>query len=556
LIGFMTSHQVEGLYRVGPKTISATRRGLARVTSSLSEVLRLMDLSSRYDCCIDHPTWRAIRQAMMGREDLVVDPETAKRFLSFLSHPSRLGPLLRRLHEIRALEQLVPGYDHARCLLQFNEYHKYTVDEHSIRSVERATEFQHGDHTVGRVYREIKSKQWLHLALLVHDLGKGYAEDHSEVGARIALQVAENLHLSEQETETLRFLVHRHLMLSHLAFRRDTSDESIVLQHVAEIGSPALLQMLFVLTCADLAAVGPGVLNLWKMEVLTDLYQRMMGYLSGGDPSPAAARRQREARKQLTEQVGDREDATWYIEQIEQLPAAYLEGPTTDAVLADLERLRQVSRGDAIAWGRYLEDRQVVEYSVAAYEDLVPGIFHRLTGALTGHGLQILSAEIHSLANHLCLDRFYVVDADYRGEPPDERFRSVTQTLTRVLREPTASYPTFRRIWQPQRSGSSLSLHEQPTRVRVDNTTSDRYTIIDVFTADRPGLLYVITRALFDLGLSVFTARIGTHLDQVVDVFYVTDNDGRKLPDDEFLQQIRDRLLEAIAEFQSAAKRA
>ncbi len=554
--GFMTSHQVEGLFRVGPTTISATRRGLARVTSSLTEVLRLMDLASRYNCCIDHPTWRAIRRAMRGRDDLVVDADTAKRFLSLLSHPTRLGPLLRRLHEIRALEKLVPGYDHARCLLQFNEYHKYTVDEHSIRSVERATEFQHGDHTLGSVYREIKSKQLLHLALLVHDLGKGFPEDHSEVGAQIALRVAANLHLNEQDTETLRFLVHRHLMLSHLAFRRDTSDESIVLQHVAEIGSPALLQMLFVLTCADLAAVGPGVLNLWKIEVLTELYQRMLDYLIGGAPSPAAAKRLEEARKRLTEEVGQREDAGWYLDQIEQLPAAYLEGPTSDSVLADLERLRNVSRGDAVAWGRYLADRQVVEYSVAAYEDLVPGIFHRLTGALTGQGLQILSAEIHSLANQLCLDRFYVLDADFQGEPPAERFHTVTTTLTRVLREPTASYPTFRRVWQPRRSGGSLKMPEQPTRVRVDNSTSDRYTIIDVFTTDRPGLLYVITRALFELQLSVVTARIGTHLDQVVDVFYVTDNAGKKLPDDEFLQQIRDRLMESIADFQTASTRA
>ena len=134
---FLMSHQTEGLFRVGQTQIAATQRGLAKVTSSLVEVLRLMDLAGRYNCRIDHPTWRAIRQAMMARDDLAVDRDAAERFLSFLSQPNRLGQLLRRLHELRVLEKLVPGYDHARCLLQFNEYHKFTVDEHSIRSVER-----------------------------------------------------------------------------------------------------------------------------------------------------------------------------------------------------------------------------------------------------------------------------------------------------------------------------------------------------------------------------------------------------------------------------------
>lgn len=550
-IAFLTSHQVDGLYRVGQTQIAATRRGLVRITSSLAEVLRLMDLSGRYNCSIDHPTWRAIREALMARQDLAVDREAAARFLSFLSQPNRLGQLLRRLHELRALEKLVPGYDHARCLLQFNEYHKYTVDEHSIRSVERATEFLQGDGAVSRAYRDIKHKQLLHLALLVHDLGKGFVEDHSEVGARIALQVAQTLYLNEGDTETLRFLVHRHLMLSHLAFRRDTSDESILLQHVAEIGSPALLKMLFVLTCADLAAVGPGVLNQWKLEVLTDLYQRMMDYLSGGAPTAAAAERLAQKRQRLIGETRSRDDADWYRTQVEQLPAAYLEGPTSDAILADLARLRHVSLGEVVAWGRYLPDRKVVEYSVAAYEDLVPGIFHRLTGALTGHGLEILAAEIHSLADRLCLDRFYVRDNDYSDEPPAERFAAVTQTLNKVLLKPSANYPTFRRLWQPRAHNDQIQAHQLPTRVRVDNATSDRFTIIDVFTVDRPGLLYLVTRTLFDLELSVVTARIGTHLDQVVDVFYVTDNAGQKLPDSPRLQHIHHTLLEAIARFQT-----
>ena len=196
-----------------------------------------------------------------------------------MSQPARLGTLLHKLHELGVLEKIIPDFAHARCLLAVQRVSQVHVDEHCIRAVEQATEFHSRRDTLGEVYRGIKEKRTLHLALLIHDLGKGYVEDHSEVGARIAERNGQRLQLPDREAETLRFLVHKHLMMSHLAFRRDTSDEQVILRFAVDVGSPELLAMLFVLTCADLAAVGPGVLNDWKLEVLTDLYQRTMQHL-------------------------------------------------------------------------------------------------------------------------------------------------------------------------------------------------------------------------------------------------------------------------------------
>jgi [protein-PII] uridylyltransferase len=314
--------------------------------------------------------------------------------------------LLRRLHELRVLEKLVPGFDHARCLLQFNEYHKYTVDEHSIRAVEQATGFASHPGLLGHVYRQINPKSTLHLALLIHDIGKGYPEDHSEVGRRIAERVAQYLRLADRESERLAFLVHRHLILNHLAFRRDNSDPSLILEAAAEIGSPANLRMLFVLTCADLAAVGPGVLNQWKLEVLSDLYRRIMDHLSGGTPVSDFEQLVVPERGQLLLASQGREQADWFARQINALPPAYLNGPSVEFILEDLDRLRGLGKSDAVAWGRYLPNRDIIEYSVGAHENIAEGIFHRLTGALTSQGLQILSAEIHSRAVSLILDRF------------------------------------------------------------------------------------------------------------------------------------------------------
>ncbi|MCA9147620.1 MAG: HD domain-containing protein, partial [Planctomycetales bacterium] len=168
---------------------------------------------------IANATWQAIRQHMMANE-VEVTPEAARSFLSLMARTPRLGDLLRQLHELRVLDKLLQGMAHARCLLQFNRYHKYTVDEHSIRAVEEATHFVTKAGPLGDAYRSINDRTILHLALLVHDLGKGFTEDHSEVGRQMALETARRLQLSPRDADTLEFLVHKHLVMSHLAFWR------------------------------------------------------------------------------------------------------------------------------------------------------------------------------------------------------------------------------------------------------------------------------------------------------------------------------------------------
>src|SRR6187200_1808074 len=173
----------------------------------------------------------------------------------------------------------------SRSLLQFNQYHKFTVDEHCIRAVEESAGFADRADSVGDVYRSLEDKRTLHLALLIHDLGKGFEEDHSEVGRRIAESTAQRLSLPREQAETLAFLVHKHLRMSHLAQRFDTTDPQLVTRFVEEVGTQSQLAHLFLVTCADLAAVGPEVLNNWKVEVLSDLYFRASRRFAAADPA-------------------------------------------------------------------------------------------------------------------------------------------------------------------------------------------------------------------------------------------------------------------------------
>lgn len=546
----LLTHRFENDFRVGPNIIKLNKQGLSKIRGDLGEVLRLVDLANLYNKRIDHGTWRAIREAASkmppADPDEPLREDIAKLFLSLLSQPARLGELLRRLHELRVLEQLIPGMSHARSLLQFNAYHRYTVDEHTLRAVEYLTKLMHDKGVPGEVYRGIKQKHVLHLAMLIHDLGKGYVEDHSEVGRRLAEQTGHRLGLSREETEAVMLLVHKHLRMSHLAQQHDISDDEVVVQFAVEVGSPELLQMLYVLTLADLAAVGPGVLNDWKKELLTELYQHTLRLLSSESPATAMTARRRARVDELISAAANSADFDWLRKQIESLPSSSLYAGSAAEVVSQLKRLRNLTPTDVVSWSHYSADRNVVEYAVGTYDQITPGIFHKLTGALTSQRQQILSAEINTLAEGLVLDRFYVQDRDFSGAPPESRREEVCRALELALTSAQNAEPTFKRTWQDRSQTTDSRAQHLPTRVSFDNNTAERFTIVAVFAYDRMGLLYTITRMLFELDLSVSIAKIGTHLDQVVDVFYVTDRSGKKILDEAKLEHIRAKMLAAI----------
>jgi [protein-PII] uridylyltransferase len=520
-------------YRMGPSNIWATARGLKKLRTDLAEVLRLTSLAAGYDKRITHETWTDVRQAIPKLPDKIT-PEVCERFMSLLAQPTRLGEMLRRLMELGVLEKIIPAFKHARGLLQFNQYHQYTVDEHCILAVQCATEFASHPGAIGQVYSRLKRKHLLHLALLLHDLGKGYPEDHSEIGAKIAAETCPRLNLPVEDARLVELLVRKHLVMTHMALWRNVDDEQTVVSLAVEVGTPEVLQMLYLLSAADLAAVGPGTLNDWKLDLLTTLYER----------TRAARHRAKHARLAVKTALGKRGEEPWFAEQIENLPNSYLLSSPPEEIADELGRLTGLSPGVVVPWAKYLPERSVTQYLVATFEQIVPGVFHRLTGALSSQGLKILSAQINTLAGGMILDRFLVEDPDYPGEPPLSRREEVCTALRTAILVPTDEPPKFRRLWRSDEPAGTLA--KPPQRVSIDNSSSEQFTIVDVIANDRIGLLYAITRKLFELGLSVGAAKIGTYLDQVVDVFYVTDAAGKKVSEEGWLRQLREELLSAI----------
>ncbi|TWT96883.1 Bifunctional uridylyltransferase/uridylyl-removing enzyme [Botrimarina colliarenosi] len=549
------SKSVTNDYRIGFGEIAATDSGRAKLLQSITEVLRLLDLAREQEKWIAQDTWYAVYR---GAHDLPdgLSPEAATRFMNALKSPVGLGAYLRRAHDLTVLERVLPAFREVRCLLQFNQYHKFTVDEHTLRAVDIATRFGERQDTLGEAYRGLVDHGLLHLALLLHDVGKGRQGDHSVVGEQMAIEMADRLGLSEERTARLALLVRRHLSMSHLAFRRNTNDPAVIADFARLVGSPETLAMLFVLTCADMAAVGPGVLNDWKVNVLADLYSKTVDRLS--DRTLRVEDRRNAVRTAVWQLLNEEErDSTLFKELFATLPESLLPSRSPGALAGVLRRLARVQSGETPplesvsrtgidAWGGYESDDATVEMLAGVANGAGRGVFASMAGALSSKGLAILSAETALLAHDVLLLRYTAADPKTAGNAAEANRRIQAIASAMVHSVDSTEPPKLPQVWGADKARAAAALSGMPTEVRIDTALSDDCAIIEVFTIDRVGLLYELAQSLHDSGLVIRFAKIATSLDQVVDVFYVNRHDGTKPSDDELLGEVSRRLMDVI----------
>lgn len=554
VVDFLMSYRVDDIYRIGPDEVDVTARHRDSVCRSLEAILRLYYTASLHGVMPAASLVELIKEAAPSLPEEPPSPEAVKVFLDLLKRPGHLSRLLRSLFDAGVLEKVLPALRHIRCLLQFNQYHSYTVDEHTLRVVAAAEAFERDAGPLGTAYRGIHHKELLHLAILLHDAGKGFEEDHSEVGKRLAEEAADRLGLPDHQRDLLVFLVHQHLLMATLAFRRDISDTEVLLNFSHQVGSPDALQMLYVLTAADITAVGPGVWNEWKAELLTLLYERSMVWLSGQSHLFGDEVRHRQVVAAVLTHAADVDLEPMVIqERLKQAPPHYLYATRPERIARDVAVIARRKPDDIDIEGTYDEETQTVEYRVITSEQVGVGFFHKLTGVLSAKRMEILNAQICTYSDGIIIDSFRVSDYDHDGVVPEFRTQEVADLLRKALRGGVDVETLFRARMRFAPNIVQGPVSNLPPRVVIDNETSDRCTVIDVFAHDRPGLLYRIARTLFELDLSLVLAKISTHFDQVVDVFYVTDAKGRKIADSQRLRTIRDVLLQQIARLEAAA---
>lgn len=560
----LPTNMVDGCFAVSGRQLTVPSELRAKVLNGPDLLLRLFELARSRRLKIDTGLLDEIHSHMDSvSNEAFKTPEVSRAFMKILAGPGPVAPTLEAMHRVHLLEKVVPVFAVLRGLMQFNQYHKYTVDDHTLLAVAKAEEYALDPSLLGEVYQEIRRKDLLHLAVLLHDLGKGRKEDHCEVGKTIAEETAARLGCDEHETRMLVFLVHKHLLMSNTAFRRDPYDEKVLLPFAEEVKTPEMLRMLLILTLADIAAVAPGVLNKWKQSLLIQLYLRTLPKLSGEQEKTVGPEYIKQLANEVAREFTDTTigGADWIESQLGQFPIRYLHGTPPKRIAAHLGAVGRLKPGGVLVEETFDEELGMSEYTVITYDNLTPGIFSKMAGAMAAEGLDILDAQITTREDGIVVNTFQASDPDYAGVPPEDRRASVAETIIRVLKgEETVEQLMSRKT--RMHTGHQLPASRHATEVQTDNGICDRFTIIDVFADDTQGLLYVITRAIFQLGLSVHAARISTGLDddiqqslrtvgrhQVVDVFYVTDQQGGKIEDHARLDAIRSTITQSIDQF-------
>jgi [protein-PII] uridylyltransferase len=427
-----------------------------------------------------------------------------------------------------------------------------------VKETERLQEDQG---IIGEVYRQIQDKDILHLAVLLHDLGKGRPGDHSKIGQEIAHKMADRLELSQRDREVLAYLVYHHLVMSHTAFRRDLNDPKIIQTFARKMKTVEVLQKMFILTVADISAVGPEVMTKWKESLLGELYARTYeSMVEGQEPTKTESEESLlnpAARKTLLEFIAihgreihepDPDWSSWVDGQLSQLPDWYIASTPVEQIASHLLAMRNLSSRPTYVEGRFNVELGISEYVLITRAQARPGLMMQVTGVLAALGLEVLNAQIMTLDDGTVLDVFSVNDSNCDGQPSDYRLSEVSQEIQDVVAEESSVDQVFERR-RRMTFGRQFPTGRRPTEVLIDNEVSDSYTVIDVFADDKPGLLFVLAKTLVQLDLSIHMARIGTRLDQVVDVFYVTTISGEKIQDATHCVQIQEAIQKIVNTF-------
>jgi len=479
-------------------------------------------------------------------ESVRQDAEANRLFLDVLT--SRHNPewALRMMNEAGVFGKFVPEFGRVVALMQFNMYHHYTVDEHLIRAVGNVASIERGEHKKDHplstdIIKRIKSREALYCAILLHDIAKGLPGDHSDVGGAIAESLCPRLGLSPADTASVSWLVRNHLIMSDMAQKRDISDPKTVRDFVEAVQSPEMLRLLLVLTVADIRAVGPGVWNGWKGQLLRELYYEAEAVMSGGDATPARSARIVEAKEALTARIKDWPPEARARARDRHYDAYWL-AFDTDAHERHAKLIAEAdTKGELLALSAQSNAFRAVS-DIVIYTPDHPGLFSQLAGAIAVAGGSIVDAKAFTTTDGFALDVFSVQDQDggpFGDAPRIERLRqSIEKTLAGELLP--------RAVFAKRAPKKRTSAFQVRPRVDFDNEASATSTVIEVEGLDRPGLLYDVTRALFEAGLTISSSIVATYGERAIDVFYVRDGFGHKIVHPERIASTRAKLLAAL----------
>lgn len=479
-------------------------------------------------------------------DDMRDDPEAQRIFLDLLLKHGNPERSLRRMNELGVLGAFIPEFEPIVAMMQFNVYHHYTVDEHIIQTISCLAQIERGELVEdlplsSSILKGGVNRRVLYLALLLHDIGKGRPEDHSILGAQMARRISPRLGLAAEECETIEWLVRYHLLMSDMAQKRDIGDPRTVRDFAKAVKTRKRLDLLTVLTVCDIRGVGPGTWNNWKAMLLRQLYKLTADALEGGLETVNRENRMGDATRALRERLSGWDPEAIEHELTRHYPP-YWQGLSTETHVV-FAKLLQGLGDDEIRIDLHPEpDRDATRACFALADH--PGIFSRLAGALALVGANVVDARTYTSKDGYATAVFWVQDIE--GHPYEaDRLPRLRQMIDKTLKGEVLAREALKDRDKLKRREREFRF---PTHITFDNDGSDIYTIIEVDTRDRPGLLYDLTRTLAVNNIYIASAVIATYGAQVVDSFYVKDMFGLKLHQKHRQEALEKKLRTAITE--------
>jgi [protein-PII] uridylyltransferase len=514
-------------------------------------LMRFFWQAAQTDAHFHHQAGGTIRENLGAFTDAArKDPQVVKQFFDILVHPRQAFPVLRVMLETSFLDVFLPEFVAVRFRVQHDVYHLYTVDEHLLRTVRELHRMEQNQVEslsglgLHDLFAGLKHRRILYLVALVHDIGKGQGANHAVRGVPLVRGIAGRLGLNQEETELLCFLVEHHLLLAETALKRDLMDEKPIMKCAVTIVDRERLQMLFLLTIADSRATGPGAWSAWKASLLKELYQKIDRMLARGDwQGDDLQQRSDKIQRAVLELAGEAPNRDKLVEWLDRLSFRYLLSQPPTAILQHFQMEKELAEHPPLVLTNHRMEGEMWQLTVATQDR--PGLFAMITGVLWLRGLNILSADIFTRESGVALD---VLLVERIPDPlhPEELWGKVAYDLVQTL----GGGAYLDELLADKRKPSLLhqkSLPRKEDKVVVDEEASDFYTIIEVYTWDRPGVLHAITNTFYRLGVSIQLAKISTPGAQVADIFYVTDMSGNKLNDPETHERIRAQLSECLS---------
>ncbi|MFC4291513.1 [protein-PII] uridylyltransferase [Sphingorhabdus arenilitoris] len=509
-------------------------------------MLEIFQLADRYGLEIHPMAMRAAqRDSKHIDRKIRLDERANSLFMDVLTSTRDPETVLRWMNESTVFGRFIPDFRRVVAQMQFDMYHHYTVDEHTIRAIGLLAEIEQGDlagdHPLSTaIMRQIASRRVLFMATLLHDIAKGRGGDHSILGAEVALKLCPRVGLTAAETETVAWLVRNHLLMSSTAFKRDLADFKTILDFAHHVKSPERLRLLLVLTVVDIRAVGPGIWNSWKRQLLSDLFESAEEVLRLGHKQRGREERIAAKKRNLEEALELKPAA--FAKLAKRLPDSYWIAESPDIIERNARLLLNDGGGDLTIDACYYAERGATLITVYAADH--PGLFYRIAGAIHLAGGNIIDARIHTSRDGMALDNFLVQDP--KGRP----FREAGQ-IERLRTTIEDAVANRNKMGIKLESKPSSLLRAEAFRIEpsvyIDNQASNRFTVLEVNARDRPALLNNLAQALFQSKATLHSAHIATYGERAVDTFYVTDLFGGKIENKNRLNAIEKRLLEAAS---------